>query len=91
LHGGDPYWGRIVSELGSAGIGFDIDQVSVSYGGVVVCRNGVSAPHDPGEVSAHLQGLLVEVEADLGLGSGSARIVTRDLSAAYIAENERTS
>jgi glutamate N-acetyltransferase / amino-acid N-acetyltransferase len=91
LHGGDPYWGRIVSELGSAGIGFDMDRLSVSYGGVVVCRGGVAADHDPGAVSAHLQGLRVEVAADLGLGSGSARIVTRDLSAAYIAENERTS
>jgi N-acetylglutamate synthase/N-acetylornithine aminotransferase len=51
----------------------------------------VAADHDPLAVSAHLQGLRVEVEADLGLGSGAARIVTRDLSAAYIAENERTS
>jgi glutamate N-acetyltransferase/amino-acid N-acetyltransferase len=91
LHGGDPYWGRIVSELGSAGIGFDIDRLSVAYGGVVVCRGGVAADHDAGAVNAHLQGLKVEVTADLGLGAGSARIVTRDLSAAYIAENERTS
>ena len=91
LHGGDPYWGRVISELGSAGIGFDIDRVSVAYGGVVVCRSGVAADHDGAAVSAHLQGRKVEVEAHLGLGSGSARIVTRDLSAAYIAENERTS
>ena len=91
LHGGDPYWGRIISELGSAGIGFDIDRVSVAYGGVVVCRGGVAADHDAAAVSAHLQDVQVEVAADLGLGSGSARIVTRDLSAAYIAENERTS
>ena len=91
LHGGDPYWGRIVSELGSAGIGFEIDKVSVAYGGIVVCRGGVAAEHVASAVNAHLQGLNVEVTADLGLGQGSGRIVTRDLSAAYIAENERTS
>ena len=91
LHGGDPYWGRIVSELGSAGIGFDLDRVSVAYGGHVVCRGGVAAEHDRAAVSAHMQGVKVEVLADLGLGAGEARIVTRDLTAAYILENERTS
>lgn len=91
LHGGDPYWGRIVSELGSAGITFDIDRVAVGYGGQTVCEKGEAVDHDRAAVSAHLQGVKVEVFADLGLGHGQARIVTRDLSAAYIAENERTS
>lgn len=91
LHGGDPYWGRIVSELGSAGIGFDPDRVSISYGGVTVCRDGVAAEHDRAAVRAHLQNSTVELCADLGLGTGSARVVTTDLSPAYIAENERTS
>ena len=40
LFGEDPYWGRIVSELGSAGTPFDIDRVSVAYGGTVVCAAG---------------------------------------------------
>ncbi|MHB1912068.1 MAG: bifunctional glutamate N-acetyltransferase/amino-acid acetyltransferase ArgJ [Acidimicrobiales bacterium] len=91
LHGGDPYWGRIVSELGSAGIAFDIDRVSVAYGGVVVCRDGVAVEHDRDSVRAHMQGIKVEVSADLGLGTEESRVVTRDLTAAYIAENERTS
>ena len=33
-YGQDPYWGRIASELGSAGIDFDPTSVSVAYGGV---------------------------------------------------------
>ena len=35
-YGEDPYWGRIASDLGSAGIDFDADRVSVTYGGVIV-------------------------------------------------------
>ena len=46
LNGEDPYWGRVVSELGSAGVAFDLDRVEVSYGGVVVCRDGVAVDHD---------------------------------------------
>jgi glutamate N-acetyltransferase/amino-acid N-acetyltransferase len=91
LHGGDPYWGRILSELGSAGVPFDPDRCTISYGGTVVCRAGVGADHDERAVQEHMQGVRVEVRADLGLGSGEGRMVTTDLSAAYIAENERTS
>lgn len=91
LHGGDPYWGRVVSELGSAGIEFELERVSVAYGGVSVCRGGVAADHDRAAVAAHMSGAAVEISADLGLGPGSARVLTTDLSPAYIAENERTS
>jgi len=91
LYGGDPYWGRIVSELGSSGAAFDPDRVSVSYGGVVVCRDGVAAAHDEDRVRAHLAGRMIELTADLGLGDGVAAVLTTDLSPAYIDENMRTS
>lgn len=91
LYGADPYWGRVVSELGSAGAHFDIDRVSVSYGGVVVCREGVAADHDKSAVAAHMAGAQVSIEADLGLGDGEAVVLTTDLTHAYIDENMGTS
>ncbi|MGH9130120.1 MAG: bifunctional glutamate N-acetyltransferase/amino-acid acetyltransferase ArgJ [Acidimicrobiales bacterium] len=91
LYGRDPYWGRVVSELGSAGVGFELDRVTVAYGGTVVCRSGAPAEHDEAAVRAHLAGEKVEITADLGLGKGRATILTTDLSPAYIAENMRTS
>jgi glutamate N-acetyltransferase/amino-acid N-acetyltransferase len=89
--GEDPYWGRVVSELGSAGISFDPDRVAVAYGDTVVCRNGVAVEHDAKVVQRHLAGKHVQVVADLGLGSGLGRILTNDLTPAYIEENMRTS
>ena len=91
LFGEDPYWGRIVSELGSAGTPFDIDTVSLAYGGVVVCAGGVAAPHDAGAVRAHLAGRHVEIDCDLGLGSGDAVVLGTDLGYGYIDENRTTS
>ncbi len=91
LHGGDPYWGRVVSELGSAGVSFDPERVSVSYGGVTTCRKGVAAAHDESTVRDHLAERHVDVEADLGLGSGAAVVLTADLGPGYIDENMRTS
>ncbi len=91
LFGEDPYWGRIVSELGSAGTPFDIDTVSVAYGGVVVCAAGVAAAHDAHAVQAHLAGRHVEIDCDLGLGSGQAVVLGTDLGYGYIDENRTTS
>ena len=91
LNGEDPYWGRIVSELGSAGVAFDIDRVSVAYGGVVVCAGGTAARHDPGAVSAHMAGRHLEILCDLGLGTGAAAVLGTDLGYGYIDENRTTS
>jgi glutamate N-acetyltransferase / amino-acid N-acetyltransferase len=91
LNGADPYWGRIVSELGSAGVAFDPDQVAVSYGGVTVCRDGVAVAHDSSAVATHLSGAHVDIECELGLGSGRASMLTCDLGHGYIDENRTTS
>lgn len=91
LYGEDPYWGRIVSELGSSGAAFDGRLVSVAYGGVVVCRDGIAADHDTAAVAAHLAGRHVEVTADLGLGEGRAAMLFSDLTPGYIDENMGTS
>ncbi len=90
-YGADPYWGRIGSELGAAGIAFDPDRLRVAYGGVTVAAEGVAVHHDTGAVAAHMAGRFLTVTADLGLGAGAAAILTNDLSHAYIDENRGTS
>ncbi len=91
LNGEDPYWGRVVSELGSAGVPFDLDRVEVAYGGVVVCRAGVAVDHDADAVRAHMAGRAIEVRCDLGLGSGTGAMLSTDLGYGYIDENRTTS
>jgi glutamate N-acetyltransferase/amino-acid N-acetyltransferase len=90
-YGEDPYWGRVVSEVGSSGAAFEPDRVSVSYGGVTVARNGISCLHDATAVSEVMAGPFIEVLVDLGLGDGAGSVLTNDLTHAYIDENMRTS
>ena len=90
-YGQDPYWGRIVSELGSSGAEFDPDAVKVSYGGVTVCRKGVACMHDVTALDEVMGAPYIEIVADLGLGSGEGVILTNDLTHAYIDENMGTS
>lgn len=85
--GQDPYWGRLASELGSAGIAFDQEQIAVSYGGVTVAAGGVTVEHDEAAVAAHMAERHLDIVCDLGLGDGSATILTNDLTHAYIDEN----
>jgi glutamate N-acetyltransferase/amino-acid N-acetyltransferase len=91
LNGEDPYWGRVVSELGSAGVAFDIDKVSVAYGDVVVCAGGVGVTHDMEAVRAHMAGRHIEIRCDLGLGRGTGAVLGTDLGYGYIDENRTTS
>jgi glutamate N-acetyltransferase/amino-acid N-acetyltransferase len=91
VNGEDPYWGRVVSELGSAGIAFDMDRVEIAYGDTVVCRAGVAVDHDDKAVRAHMAGSGVELRCDLGLGPGRAAVLSADLGYGYIDENRTTS
>ncbi len=90
-YGCDPYWGRIVSELGSAGVAFDPDTVAVAYGDVTVCRDGVAAAHDAAALDKTMAARDLLVAADLGLGPGTAMVLTCDLTHGYVDENLGTS
>ena len=85
--GQDPYWGRLASELGSAGIEFDQERISSTYGGVQVAAGGVSIAHDEAAVAAHMAQRHLEIVCDLGLGDGSFTVLTNDLTHDYIDEN----
>jgi glutamate N-acetyltransferase/amino-acid N-acetyltransferase len=90
-YGQDPYWGRVVSELGSAGVAFDPDKVSVTYGTVTVARDGVACDHDAAALKDVMAARRLRLTADLGLGDGHGFVITNDLTHAYIDENMGTS
>jgi len=91
LYGCDPYWGRVLSELGASGARFDPDQVEISYQGVQVCRNGFVAPHDIDALALLMQQRDIEIDCDLRAGSGTATVLFTDLTHAYVDENMGTS
>lgn len=92
LYGGDPYWGRIIGELGASGAFFDPEQVSISYNGILVCENGIAVEDvDEALLKKSMDGIEIEIVANLRAGHGTATSITTDLSPAYIDENMRTS
>ena len=91
LNGNDPYWGRVLSELGASGAHLDPEAVDISYNGVTACRNGVACAYDEAALSRALAEHDVEILCDLRQAHGEATVLTTDLSHAYIDENRRTS
>jgi glutamate N-acetyltransferase / amino-acid N-acetyltransferase len=91
FNGEDPYWGRVISELGSAGVDFEMDRVAIEYGGVAVCRDGVGVDHDAAAVARHLAGSVIDLHCHLGLADGTGTVTGVDLGYGYIDENRTTS
>jgi glutamate N-acetyltransferase/amino-acid N-acetyltransferase len=91
LNGNDPYWGRVLSELGASGAHLDPEAVDISYNGITVCRDGIACAYDEAAVTRALTEPDIEILCDLRLEHGEATILTTDLSHAYIDENRRTS
>lgn len=91
LNGEDPYWGRVISEAGTAGVAMEPDTCSITYGGIEVSYGAVEVPHDTAAVAAHMAERWITIGVDLGLGTGTAAILTTDLGHGYIDENRTTS
>jgi glutamate N-acetyltransferase/amino-acid N-acetyltransferase len=90
-YGADPYWGRVASDLGTADVALDPAKLAIAYGGTVVSRGCVNIAHDEQAVVEHMAGEYLDLHCDLGVGDGAARILTNDLTHAYIDENMGTS
>jgi len=88
IAGEDANWGRVVMAVGKAGEPADRDRLTVSMGGVAIAENGEGVDgYDEAPVAAHLKGREVHIGIDLGLGSGTARVWTCDLTHGYISIN----
>ena len=85
IAGEDANWGRVVMAVGKAGEPAERDQLSISFGGVEVAREGlVVEGYDEAPVAAHLKGADINIAVELGLGSGRATVWTCDLTHGYI-------
>jgi len=88
IAGGDANWGRVVMAVGKAGEPADRDRLRIAFGGHVVAEKGERAEkYDESAATRAVSGREVGIEVDLGMGQGSARVWTCDLTDGYIRIN----
>ena len=82
---GDANWGRIVAAVGKSGEEADRDLLGIHIGGIAVAAEGAAVSgYDETPVARHMAGQEIDIEVDLGLGTGEATIWTCDLTHGYI-------
>ncbi|ACU39274.1 bifunctional glutamate N-acetyltransferase/amino-acid acetyltransferase ArgJ [Actinosynnema pretiosum subsp. pretiosum] len=84
LFGSDPNWGRVAMAVGRSAAEVDPDRLGITINGVTLFADGHKAA-DRSE--ADLSGRDISIVVELGLGEGSATVLTTDLSHGYVEEN----
>lgn len=85
--GGDVNWGRIMGALGTSTAPIDPDGTTIAYDGVAVFAGGMGVPFDEPALLASIEHGDFHIDIDLGLGDGTALIVTTDLTPEYVVFN----
>ncbi len=88
FYGRDPNWGRLMAALGCAGPWVHPQKIDIFYDQVCLVRNGVGQ----GEKKTDQAGKVLRKSAftvtiDLHVGTGSARVLTSDLTHDYVTLN----
>jgi glutamate N-acetyltransferase/amino-acid N-acetyltransferase len=88
IAGEDANWGRVVMAVGKAGEPANRDKLSIWFGGIRVAHKGARDPsYDEAKVSEAMKQPNIALKVDLGMGRGSDRVLTCDLTKEYIEIN----
>jgi glutamate N-acetyltransferase/amino-acid N-acetyltransferase len=88
IAGEDANWGRVVMAVGKAGEPADRDRLAIWFGNIRVAHKGARDPgYDEAAVSTIMQRPEITLKVALGLGKGSDRVLTCDLTKEYVAIN----
>jgi glutamate N-acetyltransferase / amino-acid N-acetyltransferase len=86
--GCDPNWGRILAAIGYSGVAIDPALIDISFGELEICRGGCLSPRfDEAATHDYLKQHDLAIHIDLGLGQGTCRFWTTDLTAEYVRIN----
>ncbi|MGI9316744.1 MAG: bifunctional glutamate N-acetyltransferase/amino-acid acetyltransferase ArgJ [bacterium] len=88
IAGEDANWGRVVMAVGKSGEKLSMTDLKISFGGVLITKGGRRVDdYEESQVTQHLKGQEIELEVDLGVGTGNSVVWTCDLTHGYISIN----
>ncbi|MDA7423850.1 bifunctional glutamate N-acetyltransferase/amino-acid acetyltransferase ArgJ [Thalassococcus lentus] len=88
IAGEDPNWGRVVMAVGKSGAAADRDLLTIRFGDIEVAREGwVAENYREEDGAAYMKNPEIDINVEIGLGTGSATVWTCDLTHGYISIN----
>lgn len=86
LYGNDANWGRIMASLGYSGISLKEEKIDIYMNGIKIVSRGLGTGKDrnPEDI---FRGKEIKIIIDLGIGKGTASVLTCDLSEDYVRIN----
>jgi glutamate N-acetyltransferase/amino-acid N-acetyltransferase len=86
--GSDPNWGRLIAAAGYSGAQVDPARIAIRLGDLVICEHGGrAAGFDEAAAHRYLSQPEFTIHIDLGLGTGTCRFWTCDLTREYVSIN----
>jgi glutamate N-acetyltransferase / amino-acid N-acetyltransferase len=86
--GSDPNWGRLIAATGYSGAQVDPARIAIRLGNLLICeRGGRASGFDEAAAHRYLSQPEFAVHIDLGLGRGTCRFWTCDLTRDYVSIN----
>ena len=83
--GSDPNWGRLMSSIGASGVAIEPERITIHLNNLPVCEHGGrAAAFDEDAVHAAMTERRFTLAINLGMGRGSCRFWTTDLTAEYV-------
>lgn len=87
-YGNDPNWGRLADAAGYARVGLKVEQLDISYDDCPALIKGVPQDDKIADWKAIVSKPRFSITINLNLGSGSYRLLSADLSEAYVDFNK---
>ena len=88
IAGEDPNWGRVVMAIGKSGAAADRDRLSISFGDILVAKEGwVADDYREHDGANYMKNDHIVLNVDVGMGDGKSTVWTCDLTHGYIEIN----
>lgn len=88
IAGEDPNWGRVVMAIGKSGAAADRDSLSISFGDILVAKEGwVADDYREEDGANYMKNDHIVLNVDVGIGDGESTVWTCDLTHGYIEIN----
>lgn len=88
IYGEDPNWGRIVMAIGKSREPINKKKLKIKIGSAIVAKNGTRSPaYNESKLKNYMKNDQIIISIDLGIGKGTAKMMTCDYSYDYVRIN----